>query len=158
MCVTESLPRRNACQEFQKFTVTLVGFCLTRGMLQSLASTLITANYSPSWRAFSLRQHTANWCCTLNQHHPSVKGMPSRASLCTWHFLWRSPCSKRESFQPEEEHPECCWQENPHWQLRGAATTTQTDITTLFLPFTNQGYHETLAQEIRWRKEHCILL
>lgn len=31
-----ALPRRNACQVLQKFTVTLVHFCLTRGILKSL--------------------------------------------------------------------------------------------------------------------------
>lgn len=99
-----ALPRRNACQVLQKFTVTLVCFCLTRAMLQSLAFTLVTANYSPSWSAFSLRQGTANWCCALNQHHPSVweclQGLHSWSFFTqgTWHFLWRSPCSKRKVF------------------------------------------------------------
>lgn len=105
-----ALPRRNACQIFQKSAETLVHFCLTRGMLQSLAFTLITANYSPRWSAFSLRQYTANWCCALNQHHLSVKGMPSRASLHLA-LLVEEPLQQKAKFSAWGATPKCCWQE-----------------------------------------------
>lgn len=75
----------------------------------------------------------------LNQHLSSVKGMPS---FCTWHFLWRGSHSKREVFQPKEQHLSTAGRRHPCWHFRQALSTLQIDIVIFFLLLANQWRYQ----------------